>query len=116
MDWKTMLGYVSGSVDEKLLLRNGYLVAENRVLRNQIQGRLRLTDAKRPGATVLSPFVFLDTTGWRSRIRSGGIHAFAAPVRTFKRRSCSNAVQGCPGYRRGFSTHPTPSGRNRHAC
>ena len=62
MDWKTMLGYVSGSVDEKLLLRNGYLVAENRVLRNQIQGRLRLTDAKRPGATVLSPFVFLDTT------------------------------------------------------
>ena len=23
MDWKTMLGYVSGSVDEKLLLRNG---------------------------------------------------------------------------------------------
>ena len=49
-------------VDEKLLLRNGYLVAENRVLRNQIQGRLRLTDAKRPGATVLSPFVFLDTT------------------------------------------------------
>ena len=77
MDWKTMLGYVSGSVDEKLLLRNGYLVAENRVLRNQIQGRLRLTDAKRPGATVLSPFVFLDTTGWRSRIRSGGIHAFA---------------------------------------
>ena len=27
MDWKTMLGYVSGSVDEKLLLRNGYLVA-----------------------------------------------------------------------------------------
>ena len=46
-----MLGYVSGSVDEKLLLRNGYLVAENRVLRNHIQGRLRLTDAKRPGAT-----------------------------------------------------------------
>ena len=62
MDWKTMLGYVSGSVDEKLLLRNGYLVAKNRVLRNQIQSRLRLTDAKRPGATVLSPFVFLDTT------------------------------------------------------
>ena len=63
MDWKTMLGYISGSVDKELLLRNGYLVAENRVLRNQIQGRLRLTDAKRPGATVLSPFVFLDTTG-----------------------------------------------------
>jgi len=39
MDWKTMLAYVSGSVDEELLLRNEYLVAENRMLRNQIQGR-----------------------------------------------------------------------------
>ncbi len=28
MDWKTMLGYVSGSVDEKLLLRNG-VVSKN---------------------------------------------------------------------------------------
>ena len=37
MDWKTMLRYISGSVDEELLLRNEYLVAENRVLRNQIQ-------------------------------------------------------------------------------
>ena len=47
MDWKTMLSYISGSVDEELLLRNEYLVAENRVLRNQIQGRLRLTDGER---------------------------------------------------------------------
>ena len=39
MDWKTMLAYVSGSVDDELLLRNEYLVAENRILRNQIQGR-----------------------------------------------------------------------------
>ena len=53
----------TGSVDEELLLRNGYLVAENRVLRNQVQGRLRLTDAKRPGAWVLSSFVFLDAMG-----------------------------------------------------
>ena len=28
MDWKTMLSYISGSVDEELLLRNEYLVAE----------------------------------------------------------------------------------------
>ncbi len=38
MDWKTMLAYISGSVDKELLLRNEYLVAENRILRNQIQG------------------------------------------------------------------------------
>ena len=47
MDWKTMLAYISGSVDEELLLRNEYLVAENRILRNQTKGRLRLTDGER---------------------------------------------------------------------
>ncbi len=39
MDWKTMLAYISGSVDEELLLRNEYLAAESRILRNQIQSR-----------------------------------------------------------------------------
>ena len=75
MDWKTMLSYISESVDEELLLRSEYLVAENRVLRNQIQGRLRLTDAKRPSAPVLSPFVFLDTTGSdrRALVHTSGI-------------------------------------------
>ena len=47
MDWKAMLAYISGSVDEELLLRNEYLVAENRILRNHVQGRLRLTDGER---------------------------------------------------------------------
>ena len=47
MDWKTMLAYISGSVDEELLLRNEYLVAENRILRDQIKGRVQLTDAER---------------------------------------------------------------------
>jgi hypothetical protein len=44
MDWKTMLAYISGSVDEALLLRNEYLAAENRSLRDQIKGRVQLTD------------------------------------------------------------------------
>ena len=30
MDWKKLLAYISGSVDEGLLLRNEYLVTENR--------------------------------------------------------------------------------------
>jgi transposase InsO family protein len=47
MDWKQLLAYITGSVDEELLLRNEYLVTENRILRNQIQGRVRLTDAER---------------------------------------------------------------------
>ena len=47
MDWKTMLAYVTGSVDDELLGRNEYLVAENRILRAQIPGRLKLTDGER---------------------------------------------------------------------
>jgi len=39
-----MLAYVTGSVDEELRLRNEYLVTENRILRDQIKGRVRLTD------------------------------------------------------------------------
>ena len=42
-----MLAYVTGSVDEELLSRNEYLVIENRILRNQIRGRIRLTDPER---------------------------------------------------------------------
>jgi transposase len=47
MDWKTMLAYVTGSVDENLLLRIEYLVAENRILRDQIKGRVHLNDTER---------------------------------------------------------------------
>ena len=42
-----MLAYVTGSVDAELLRRNEYLVAENRILRAQISGRLKLTDGER---------------------------------------------------------------------
>src|SRR5256712_7030188 len=47
MDWKTLLAYITGTVDQELLLRNEYLVTENRILRNQLRGRLRLSDGER---------------------------------------------------------------------
>jgi hypothetical protein len=47
MNWKRMHAYVTGSVDEELLARNEYLVTENRILRNQVKGRIRLTDPER---------------------------------------------------------------------
>lgn len=47
MDWKQLLTYITGSVDEELLLRNEYLVTENRFLRSQITGRVRLSDRER---------------------------------------------------------------------
>jgi transposase InsO family protein len=47
MDWKQLLAYITGSVDQELLLRNEYLVTENRLLRQQITGRIQLSDAER---------------------------------------------------------------------
>ena len=47
MDWKILLAYITGSVDQELLLRNEYVVTENRILRQQITGRVRLSDGER---------------------------------------------------------------------
>ena len=47
MDWRKAVAYITGTVDEELLLRNEYLSAENRILIQQLQGRLRLTDPQR---------------------------------------------------------------------
>jgi transposase InsO family protein len=47
MDWKHLLAYITGTVDQELLVRNEYLVTENRILRNQLKGRLRLSDGER---------------------------------------------------------------------
>jgi len=47
MNWARILAYVTGTVDQELLLRNEYLVSENRILKAQLKGRLRLSDAER---------------------------------------------------------------------
>src|SRR4029450_524232 len=47
MSWKTLLAYITGTVDAELLLTNEYLVTENRILRNQIKGRVQLRDGER---------------------------------------------------------------------
>jgi putative transposase len=45
--WARMLAYITGLVDQELLLRTEYLAAENRILSAQLKGRLRLSDAER---------------------------------------------------------------------
>jgi len=47
MDWQHLLAYITGTVDQELLLRNEFLVTENRILRNQLTGRVRLSDGER---------------------------------------------------------------------
>jgi hypothetical protein len=47
MDWARILAYITGTVDQELLLRNEYLAAENRILKAQLKSPLWLTDAER---------------------------------------------------------------------
>ena len=47
MLWARLLAYVTGTVNQELLLRNEYLAAENRILRDQIRGRLLLSDGEK---------------------------------------------------------------------
>ena len=42
-----LLAFVTGMVNQQILLQHEYLIAENRILRAQLPGRLRLTDAQR---------------------------------------------------------------------
>jgi len=47
MDWPRILAYVTGTVDQEPLARNEYLAAENRILKAQLKGRLKLLDTDR---------------------------------------------------------------------
>src|SRR5260370_35874771 len=47
MLWARRVAYVTGTVNQELLLRNEYLGAENRILRGQIKGRLLLSEGEK---------------------------------------------------------------------
>lgn len=47
MDWPRILAYITGTVDQELLLRNEYLTAENRIIKAQLKTPLLLTNAQR---------------------------------------------------------------------
>ena len=47
MDWARLLAYITGTVDQELILRNEYLAAENRILKGQIKTRLQISGVER---------------------------------------------------------------------
>jgi hypothetical protein len=47
INWARPLAFVTGLVNQELLLQNEYLAAENRILRCHLPTRLRLCDAER---------------------------------------------------------------------
>jgi hypothetical protein len=82
MDWKHLLAYITGTVDQELLVRHASLGTEHHILRNQITGRVRLTAGERTTLAAIgqqlgkqarkavAPIVKPDTTlGWhRTRV------------------------------------------------
>ena len=46
-EWARLLAYVTGLANQKLLLQNEYLIAENSIFRAQLPQRLQLTDPQR---------------------------------------------------------------------
>jgi len=61
MDWARILAYITGTVDQELLLGNEYLASENRILKAQLKGRFLLSDAERASLWQKS------VTGWGAR-------------------------------------------------
>lgn len=64
MDWARLLAYITGTVDQGLLLRNEYLATElrneylateNRILKLQLKGRLLHSDAERTSVAEIGP-------------------------------------------------------------
>ena len=45
--WARLLVYVTGLINQELLLKNEYLAADNRILRAHLPARLRLSDPER---------------------------------------------------------------------
>src|SRR5215471_5085463 len=98
MDWKHLLAYVTGTVDQELLLRNEYLVTENRILRNQLKGRIRLSDGERKALAVIGQnWVSKPSRQWP---RSSSLRRFSAGTANSWRRSLtvlsSGSLQAVP--------------------
>ena len=53
MEWKHLLASSTGIVEQELLVRHEYLVTKYRILRQQIQGRVQLSDGEHKALAVI---------------------------------------------------------------
>jgi len=91
-NWLQLLAYVTGSINQELLLRNEYLMAENHILKSQIKGRLRLSDGERATlagiAKRLGRKVFTEESG------NGVRRALPSREKPSRERKCSAFSSG----------------------
>ena len=94
MDWKHLLAFITGTVDQELLLRNEYLVTENRILRNHITGRVRLTDGERKTLADIGSKLGKRAPFSRGRLRWPGCRGGAGAYKAASRRKRVTIVTG----------------------
>ncbi len=119
MPWKRMLAYVTGEIEESLLLRIEYLIEENRVCRNQLGKRILLTDAERKAlaekavalgklmadtVTIVKPETILK---WHRRSSPGSSTAPSTARSTVDLRSVPRSRHWSCGWRRKTRTGVT---------
>ena len=105
MNWARILAFVTGMMDKELLTRSEYLVAENRIPKAQLKGRLKLSDAERStlGEIGLS-------TGRSNRDSALKIAIHAGPTGTFQISSAYSRTA------RSEQNHPTRAVFRMLAC
>ena len=95
MLWARMVAYVTGTVNQELLLRNECLGAESRILRGQIKGRVLLSEGEKATLAEIAQFRELIESGSVKTIRlparSPNLNSFAEPwVRSVKEECLSS--------------------------
>jgi putative transposase len=90
MDWARILAYVTGTVDQELLARNEYLAAENGILKAQLKGRLKLSDAERASLAWCRKLVARKLDGSKARASQGrGMRSSAKRSSLLARLACA---------------------------
>ena len=62
-----LLAYVTGLVNQQLLVQNEYLIAENRILRSHLPARVPLTNAQRATLAEIAKRMGRRARDWSAR-------------------------------------------------
>ena len=115
--WARLLAYVTGLVNQELLLQNEYLAAENRILRSHLPSRLRLSHPERETLAEIGKRCCPDReAGYHSALVSktdcGKVRRFPAPVISWS----SPHQSGSGSADRQVSVRPSPIEESGEGC
>ena len=113
MNGARVRAYVTGTVDQELLLRNEYLAAENRIL--QLKGRLRRSNAERAKLGEIAHRVGRRVLGEVANAAHCASYKSCAAAGGFSRRVGREDARRCAGAPRVNPAHGSAGERRRWA-